>query len=199
MTDKEELEIIRNQRAFYAQTNPQLYDFLIYENSCDYYNPIIFDKFKHLTPVQYIYYKEVFDTLCYQNGYIYKLAKEGDWSIGCQLVRLQIELLTIIYADIKFNNSIILKVFQKDTDLGKIKIKGSCIKPSDLRKEIDIKYNTNIDELYRCRYSKFTHPSSYLFAFGIPEGIIYVDDALLINQTLIKVLNDYNNKSQSSN
>lgn len=187
----EELEILKNQRALYVQMNPLAYDFLEYKNSLAHYNPIVGKKFCHLSLELCGYYNDVFDTLCFQNEHIHRLAKEGYWVIGCQLVRLQIEILTIIYADIKYNHSVILKVFKKDKELGRITIKRNRIIPSDLRKEIDTKYNTNINELYENYYCKFTHPSSYLLPGGIPEGTFFVDDTLMINQTLTKILLDY--------
>ena len=98
------------------------------------------------------------DTINIYNRCFIELLSKADALIAFPLIRLQLENLTAIYAETRHPFQILHKLFDLGRNLGEIKIKGSYIVPSNLRKEIDAKYGTTIGELYK-KYSGFIHPS----------------------------------------
>lgn len=87
-----------------------------------------------------------------------KLVSMGEWLVATQLIRMELDILTALYADTKWPFQILYKIYWQGKSLGKIKKKGKNLNPGDLRKEIDAKYSSNICEAYDY-FSSFVHPS----------------------------------------
>lgn len=98
------------------------------------------------------------DTINIYNRCFIELLSKADDLVAFPLIRLQLENLTAIYAETLHPFQILHKLFDLGRNLGEIKIKGSYIVPSNLRKGIDTRYGTTIGELYK-KYSGFIHPS----------------------------------------
>jgi hypothetical protein len=73
------------------------------------------------------------------------------------LIRLQIDNLTYLAAELKYPFRILYKVFRKGYRLSQIKIAGKNLNPAAIRKELDEQHNYGLCELYD-KYSSFVHP-----------------------------------------
>lgn len=138
------------------------------------------------------------------NQCFFKLLTEGEVLVAFPLVRIQIENLCAIYAEVKYPFEILYRIFEKGNRLEDIKRNNIYIKPSEIRKEIDEIFGTNIVELYK-KYSGFIHPSIAQTKVKIKtyykesEGNkaikkyikLYEQDMVLVNQTITKVLLTY--------
>lgn len=91
-------------------------------------------------------------------GFI-KLLEAAEPLAAMPLIRLQLENLTYIAAELKYPFRILHKVFIEGKQLSEIKIKNKAIVPSAIRKEFDEEHSYNLDELYKA-YSSYVHPSS---------------------------------------
>ena len=91
-------------------------------------------------------------------GFI-KLLEAAEPLAALPLIRLQLENLTYIVAELKYPFRILHKVFIEGKQLSEIKIKNKAIVPSAIRKEIDEENGYRLNELYKT-YSSFVHPSS---------------------------------------
>ena len=100
----------------------------------------------------------IFDSLNIYNRCFVELLNKTEALVALPLIRLQLDNLTAIYAETLHPFQILHKLFDGGKKLEKIKIKGNHIVPSELRKELDEKYGSTIDELYK-KYSYFIHPS----------------------------------------
>ena len=139
-------------------------------------------------------YKRAFIIIETYNRVCMKLFAMGEMLVGVQLIRMQLDILTAIYADTKWPFDILCKNYWQGKQLDKIK----KIKPGELRKEIDAKYNTNICELYDL-YSSFVHPNINQItlginphqAFSMDSERTYSDDLEIVNQTIGNILADF--------
>lgn len=122
------------------------------------------------------------------------------------MIRLQIENLAVIYAETLYPYKILTKIYNTSNSLDDIRIKQVYINPTELRKDIDSKFGTNINDLYK-KYSSYIHPDKsqkYLALRGWYNQWHYedvandtiaafssVDDMILVNQTISDVLVNY--------
>lgn len=63
-----------------------------------------------------------------------------------------------IYAETLHPFQILHKLYDGGKNLGKVKVNGNYIVPSNLREEMDARFDTTIGELYK-KYSGVIHPS----------------------------------------
>lgn len=73
------------------------------------------------------------------------------------LVRLQLDNLTYLAAELKYPFRILYKVYFKNRRLSQIQIKGKNLNPAAIRKELDEQNGWNVNELYDY-YSCYVHP-----------------------------------------
>lgn len=73
------------------------------------------------------------------------------------LVRLQLDNLTYLAAELKYPFRILYKVYFKDRRLSQIQVKGKNLNPAAIRKELDEQNGWNVNELYDS-YSSYVHP-----------------------------------------
>lgn len=73
------------------------------------------------------------------------------------LVRLQLDNLTYLAAELKYPFRILYKVYFKNKRLSQIQIKGKNLNPSLIRKQLDEENGWNVAELYDT-YSSYVHP-----------------------------------------
>lgn len=85
------------------------------------------------------------------------LLEAGELATAKALIRLQLDNLTYVMAELKYPFRIFYKVYFKGKNLSQIKIAGKNLNPSDIRKEAATKY-ADLAELYST-YSSFIHPS----------------------------------------
>ena len=98
------------------------------------------------------------DTINIYNRCFIELLSKADALVAFPLIRLQLDNLTAIFAETLHPFQILHKLYDGGKKLEKIKIKGNHIVPSELRKELDEKFGSTIDDLYK-KYSYFIHPS----------------------------------------
>lgn len=98
------------------------------------------------------------DTINIYNRCFIELLSKADALVAFPLIRLQLDNLTAIFAETLHPFQILHKLYDGGKKLEKIKIKGSHIVPSEIRKELDEKFGSTIDDLYK-KYSYFIHPS----------------------------------------
>ena len=103
-------------------------------------------------------YTSIHQSIQALNYGFFNLLKNNLPQSAMPLVRLQIENLTYLAAEAKYPFKILRKVYIEGKQLNEIKVKGKNLMPSTIRKELDEKLGTNIDELYR-KYSHYIHPS----------------------------------------
>lgn len=89
-------------------------------------------------------------------GFI-KLLEAAEPLAAMALVRLQLDNLTYLAAELKYPFRILYKVFYKGKRLSQIQVQGKNLNPSAIRKELDEQNNWNVSELYD-RYPSFIHP-----------------------------------------
>ena len=130
------------------------------------------------------------------------LLGEAEARVALSLIRMQLENLTATYAETLHPFQILHKIFDGGKDLGQIKVNGSYIVPSELRKELDARFGTTIGELYK-KYSGFIHPSksqkevemgsyySYkkdMYVASKKDVRMYAKDMVYVNQIIGNVL-----------
>lgn len=146
----------------------------------------------------------IFDCIGEFNRAFLELLEKGDLLVSFSLLRLQIENLTVLFAETKWPFYILHKIYNGKNQIDQIKKNGEYIKPAELRKEIDKIYNVSISKLY-CQYCSFVHPSNeqdkvrFTYnQFGDEIEIVdteyinnKVNDMITVNQTITEVLLDY--------
>lgn len=141
-------------------------------------------------------YKFALDFINDYNRVSMKLFGMDETTIAAQLIRIELDLLTAIYADTKWPFQILYKIYYKGKTLDKIKKNGNYLKQGELRKKIDTIYNTNICGLYKT-YSNYVHPSqiqNVIKHIELPFDCLeydYYNDLKAINQTLGNILSDF--------
>ena len=98
------------------------------------------------------------NTLNIYNRCFIELLSKAEALVALPLIRLQLENLTAIYAETLHPFQILHKLYDGGKNLGKVKVNGNYIVPSNLREEMDARFDTTIGELYK-KYSGFIHPS----------------------------------------
>ena len=98
------------------------------------------------------------DTINIYNRCFIDLLGKAEALVALPLIRLQLENLTAIYAETLHPFQILHKLYDGGKNLGKVKVNGNYIVPSNLREEMDARFDTTIGELYK-KYSGFIHPS----------------------------------------
>lgn len=73
------------------------------------------------------------------------------------LVRLQLDNLTYLAAELKYPFRILYKVYFKNKRLSQIQVQGKNLNPAAIRKELDEQHGYNLCELYDI-YSSYVHP-----------------------------------------
>lgn len=147
-------------------------------------------------------YYNISNTINIYNRCFIELLSKADALVAFPLIRLQLENLTAIYAETLYPFQILHKLFDLGRNLGEVKIKGSYIVPSNLRKEIDAKYGSAISELYK-KYSGFIHPSKsqkevdmggyysykkFMYVATKKDVRMYAKDMVYVNQIIGNVL-----------
>lgn len=67
-------------------------------------------------------YEMAFTTITTYNRVICNLLKEGTYLVGIQLIRMQIDILTTIFADTLHPFNVLYKIYFKGKGLGKIRL-----------------------------------------------------------------------------
>lgn len=147
-------------------------------------------------------YINIFCSVDCLNRAFVKLLDMGEVTVAHTLIRLQLDNLTYIFAEILYPFNVLYKVCEKGRTLNQIKIDGVPLNPTEIRKQIDERFNTNISKLYK-KYSCFVHPSTtqtltYWGEMGNPNKRIkstdelkqkeYVKDMVEINNLLTEML-----------
>ena len=142
------------------------------------------------------------DTLIIYNRCFIDLLGKAEALVALPLIRLQLENLTAIYAETLHPFQILHKLYDGGKNLGKVKVNGNYIVPSNLREEMDSRYGTTIGELYK-KYSGFIHPSksqkevnmsSYynykdnMYVASKKDVRMYAKDMVYVNQIIGNVL-----------
>lgn len=122
------------------------------------FNP---DEFRAMLYIQAGYgdWSELAASIDAMNKGFIKLLEAAEPLAAMPLIRLQLENLTYLFAELKYPFRILHKVFIEGKQLSEIKIKNKAIVPSAIRKEIDEENGYRLNELYKT-YSSFVHPSS---------------------------------------
>lgn len=134
-----------------------------------------------------VYYGYVFELINTYNRVCNKLFADGEMLAFVQFIRNLIEMTVCIYADNKWPFTIFTEIYDKQRQFDKIKRNGHCIDPSILRKEIDTKFGSNLDDLYE-KYCAFLHPNSNQITLGNNDDYSFFDDLITINQTITNIL-----------
>lgn len=103
-------------------------------------------------------YYEIFTSINALNRGFIKLLEEAEPLAAMPLIRLQLDNLTYLAAELKHPFRVLYKVFREGKQLIDIKIKNKSLIASSIRKELDEKHHYKLEELYRT-YSCFVHPS----------------------------------------
>ena len=85
------------------------------------------------------------------------LLEAGELATAKALIRLQLDNLTYVVAELKYPFRIFYKVYFKGRNLSQIQIAGKNLNPSEIRKEAATEY-ADLSKLYST-YSGFVHPS----------------------------------------
>lgn len=85
------------------------------------------------------------------------LLEAGELTTAKALIRLQLDNLTYVMAELKYPFRIFYKVYFKGRNLSQIQIAGKNLNPSEIRKEAATEY-ADLSKLYST-YSGFVHPS----------------------------------------
>lgn len=94
-------------------------------------------------------------------GFI-KLLEAAEPLAAMALVRLQLDNLTYLAAELKYPFRILYKVYFKNRRLSQIQVQGKNLNPAAIRKELDEQHGYNLCELYD-RYSSYVHPDQLQF------------------------------------
>lgn len=103
------------------------------------------------------YFTFIADSVNSLNRSFSLLLEAGELTTAKALIRLQLDNLTYVMAELKYPFRIFYKVYIKGKNLSQIKIAGKNLNPSEIRKEAATKY-ADLAELYDT-YSSFVHPS----------------------------------------
>lgn len=114
-------------------------------------------------------------------------------------------MTVFIYADNKWLFTIFTEIYDKQRQFDQIRRNGHRIGLGTLRKEIDTKFGSNLDDLYE-KYNAFLHPNSNQITFGDNDDYSFFDDLITINQTITNILltqleqiNSKTNNNESDN
>lgn len=105
----------------------------------------------------YDYFTFIADSVNSLNRSFNLLIEAGELATAKALIRLQLDNLTYVMAELKYPFRIFYKVYFKGKNLSQIQIAGKNLNPSEIRKEAATKY-ADLAELYST-YSGFVHPS----------------------------------------
>ena len=103
------------------------------------------------------------------------------------LIRLQLDNLTYLAAELKYPFRVLYRVFREGKQLNDIKIKNKPIVPSAVRAELDEQNGYRLNELYKI-YSCFIHPSSGQTNFEVNSYYSYNKDKIVLTKAEIKRL-----------
>ena len=103
------------------------------------------------------YFTLIADSINSTNRSFNLLLEAGELTIAKALIRLQLDNLTYVMAELLYPFRVFYKVYFKGKNLSQIKIAGKNLNPSDIRKEAASEY-ADLGELYST-YSSFIHPS----------------------------------------
>ena len=144
----------------------------------------------------------LFETINIYNRCFLDLLMRTEALVALPLIRLQLDNLTAIFAETLHPFQTLFKVYEEGKDLGKIKVDGKYIVPSELRKELDARFGTTISELYK-KYSGFIHPSKsqkevnmggyysnkkFMYVASKKDVRMYAKDMVYVNQIISNVL-----------
>lgn len=102
------------------------------------------------------------------------------------LIRLQLENLTFLKAELMYPFRILYRVFNEGKQLSDIKIKGKPIVASKIREELKDS-QCDYNEIY-CNYCGFVHPSSTQSSFYVRRYYSYKEDRTVLTKAEIKRL-----------
>ncbi len=171
-------------------------------DSSEYYNQFIkpiYEISKHYASDDYYIkafcYEMAFTTITTYNRVICNLFKEGTYLVGIQLIRMQIDILTTLFADTLHPFNVLYKIYFKGKGLGKIRLNQKYLNPSDLRNKVDAEFRTNVSDLYK-QYSSFNHPTKKQFGWEVFCAYSgnyehYIKDLVSINQTIGHILSSF--------
>ena len=148
-------------------------------------------------------YGNLWDSVRCLNRAFVKLLDDAEILVAYPLIRLQLDNLTYIFAEMLYPCKVLHKIFKKGRTLNQIKIDGVPLNPTEIRKQIDERFNTNISKLYK-KYSCFVHPSNqqkeyvYIYKYhnwekdkdtiGKKRQKEYAKDMVKINNILTEML-----------
>lgn len=108
------------------------------------------------------------------------LIEAGEELAAMPLIRLQLENLTYLKAELLYPFRVLYKVFQEGKQLSDIKIKGKPLVGSKIREEL--KDNVmDYNKLYN-NYCGFVHPSSTQSELSVKKYYSYKDDKVVITK-----------------
>lgn len=119
-------------------------------------------------------------------GFI-KLLEAAEPLAAMPLIRLQLDNLTYLAAELKHPFRVLYKVFREGKSLIDVKIKNKPIVPSVIRAELDEQHGYNLNDLYR-EYSSFVHPSSGQTNFEVNSYYSYTEGKDVLTKAEIKRL-----------
>ena len=91
------------------------------------------------------------------NRGFYILLESAEPLAAMPLIRLQLDNLTYLAAELKHPFRVLYKVYFKNKRLSQIQVKGKNLNPATIRKELDEQRGWNVAELYDS-YSSYVHP-----------------------------------------
>lgn len=119
-------------------------------------------------------------------GFI-KLLEATEPLAAMPLIRLQLDNLTYLAAELKHPFRVLYKVFREGKQLIDVRIKNKPIVPSAVRAELDEQHGYNLNELYK-EYSSFVHPSSEQTNFEVNSYYSYTENKEVLTKAEIKRL-----------
>ena len=136
------------------------------------------------------------------NSCFYRLIKEGEYNTALPLLRLQLDNLSIIYAETLYPEKILPNVLEKGTDLKDIKVNGEYLRPSKLIDKLSEKYSS-LKQIWdtSCGYvhpSKGRQEATKVYLYDSIKHRYYKDkekqknyllQMVLINQVILDVMN----------
>lgn len=121
------------------------------------------EEFKQLTPEQkaYVriscgwdYYTLLQDSINSLNRSFSILIEAGEVNAAMALIRLQLDNLTYLLAELKYPFRVLQRVYFKNENLSEVKIAGKNLSPAAIRKEADEQHGYNLCEMY-ATYSSY--------------------------------------------
>ena len=103
------------------------------------------------------YFTLISDSISGINRSFNLLLEAGELATAKALIRIQLDNLTYIMAELKHPFRVFYKVYFKGKNLSQVKIAGKNLNPTEIRKEAATEY-ADLAELYNT-YSSFIHPS----------------------------------------